>query len=194
MLVVGRRRGRSQGPLLSVRLTRERYAKVVLSYAEEAGSIGADAELDRLAAIRAIDRAGYTRAVTDKAKLRKFKAIWGSDAARALLYETWGFAVPEASDPLAVMQRAVYEHIVQEDGSWGERDRTVSLAAVDRAMRMFVPTQTHKIDQRRVVVTVDRPAEPGGPKPMSARNILPAGQTLVGPQPSVPEDGDEEDD
>ena len=178
---MGRRRGRSQGPLLSVRLTRERYAKVVLSYAEEAGSIGADAELDRLAAIRAIDRAGYTRAVTDKAKLRKFKAIWG-------------FAVPEASDPLAVMQRAVYEHIVQEDGSWGERDRTVSLAAVDRAMRMFVPTQTHKIDQRRVVVTVDRPAEPGGPKPMSARNILPAGQTLVGPQPCVPEDGDEEDD
>jgi hypothetical protein len=29
---------------------------------------------------------------------------------------------------------------------------------------------------------------------MSARNILPAGQTLVGPQPCVPEDGDEEDD
>lgn len=209
--------------------TRARHAAVVLAYAEEAGEVGGDVAKDRAAQLRALERGGYTRAVSETARLRKFRAIWGSDASRMLLMETWGFAVPEAADPLAVMQKTLYEHMTQpvttcegcggsglkeveirgdetfvgcpacegtgKRSSWGARDRAASLAAVAQATKMFVPTQTHKVDQRRVVVNVERPAEFEGGGAMSARNILPAGQTLAGPQTSEPEDdGDEGDD
>jgi hypothetical protein len=155
---------------LTRRDTALRHAGVVLAYCEEAGEIGLDAERDRAAKLRALERGGYTRAVSEKARLRKFSQIWNGDAARELLAQTWGFAVPEAPDPLAVMQRTLYEHMTQRDESWGPRDRSASLAAVAQAGKMFVPQQTVRVDSRSVVARVDRPLGLDEPK-MVARTL-----------------------
>lgn len=176
----------------TARETRLRHEKVVLAYAEEAGEIGIDPEKDRAAQIRAMERGGYTKHTTERGRLRKFKAIWGSDASRELLYRVWGFEIPEAPDPLAVMQRVLYEHMTQTDESWGPRDRGASLQAVAQASKMFVPAQTAKIDKRTIVAHVDRPQEFAGGGAMTARNVL-ASTTGVGVTTSEPAGDDEED-
>jgi hypothetical protein len=181
--------------------TRLRHEAVVLAYCEEAGEIGLDPERDRAAKLRALERGGYTRAVNEKVRLRKFSQIWNGDAARELIADVWAMTVPEAPDPIAVMQRTLYEHMTQNDPSWGERDRSASLAAVAQAGKMFVPQQTVRVDSRSVVARIDRPAQyeeptmisrPLGDTPKAV--AAPVGATPVGATPVVAEPDDDDDD
>ena len=161
-------------------------------YAEQAGTIGDDKERDRAAQIVAVERAGYTRPSTDKAKVRQFMKLWKSDESRAYLCELWGIHVEADHDPVALAMKMVHEHMVQEDKKWGPPDRAVSLAATREAIRMFIPAQTSKVATLNLSGKIERPAEFDQEPVMESRSILPAGQKIARPVPP-PGPGDEDD-
>lgn len=176
--------------------TRRRQEKVLEAYAEQAASIGGDPERDRQAKIVAVERAGYTRANTDQAKLRQFMRLWKSDESRAYLCELWGMAIEKEPDPVGLAMRMLHEHMVQDDVErWGARDRAVSLAATRTAVAIFIPNQTSKVMTASMSMKVERPAAYDQEPVMAARTILPAGQKLTKPvAPTGGDDLDEEDD
>jgi hypothetical protein len=199
----------SSGVLLSGRLVakkgtglsrepriRAKQTATLEAYAEQAASIGGNPEADRRAMIAAVERGGYTRATTDRAKVAQFLKLWKSDEARAYLCELWGAAVEEDHDPVALAMRMVHEHMVQNDPKWGPPDRSVSLSATRVAVQMFIPQQTSKVATLNLSAKVERPAEFDVEPVMQSRTILPAGQTIqkpTGPTGRGDDDEAEED-
>ena len=175
---------------------RGRQEKMLDTYAELAPSIGADPELDRQAQIIAVERAGYTRASTDSAKIKQFMKLWKSDESRAYLCELWGLAVSDDKDPVSLAMQLLHTHAVQTDDSWGPRDRGVSLAATREMVKLFIPAQATKVLQASISAKVERPAQFDQESVMQARTILPAGQVVMPPRPpaGTDEDDDDEDD
>jgi hypothetical protein len=150
-------------------------------YAEQAGTVGGDPERERQAKIVAVERAGYTRAQTEQAKLRQFERLWKSDEARQYLAELWGMAVTEEPDPVSLAFRMLHSHMVQEDESWGPRDRGVSLSASREVIKLFVPAAPTKVLTGHLSAKVERPAAYDTDQPMTARTILPAGTQIAKP-------------
>jgi hypothetical protein len=176
---------------------RRKQEKMLEVYAEQAGTIGGDPERDRAAKIAAVERAGYTRAASDGAKLRQFMQLWKSDEARAYLCQLWGLAIEEEKDgdPVALAMRLLHTHAVQTDESWGPRDRMASLSATREMVRLFIPAQTAKVATLNLSAKVERPAQFDTEPVMQARAILPAGQTIAAPTgPTGADDDDEEED
>lgn len=163
-------------------------------YAEQAPFIGDDKERDRSAQIVAVERAGYTRASTDRAKLRQFMKLWKSDESRAYLCHLWGIHVEADHDPVALAMRMVHEHMVQKDEKWGPPDRAVSLAATREAIKLFIPVQTTKILSGHLSAKIERPAQFDQEPVMESRSILPAGQKIAKPVAQSGGDENEEED
>jgi hypothetical protein len=171
------------------------------AYAEQAGSIGEDKAKDEQAMIVAVERAGYTRATTDRAKIRQFMKLWKSDASRAYLCELWGLAVePQLDrDPVSLAMRLLHEHAVQDDtDKWGPRDRSVSLSATKEMVKLFIPAQTTKVQSLNLSAKIERPAQFDVEPEMKPRAILPAGQQIAATKSPIrqgeEDDDDEEDD
>jgi hypothetical protein len=164
-------------------------------YAEHAADIGGDKERDQAAMIEAHDRAGYSRAHSEQAKIKKFMQLWKSDEARAYLCTLWGMAIDDEQDqdPVSLAMRLLHTHAVQTDESWGPRDRSVSLSAAREMVKLFIPAQTTKILSGHISAKIERPAEFDQEPVMQARTILPAGQTIVKPAAPVESDEDVED-
>lgn len=171
---------------------RAKQVAVLEHYAEQAGTIGGDPQADRAAKIVAVDRGGYTRAQTEEAKLRQFERLWKSDEARQYLAELWGAAVTQEPDPVSLAFRMLHAHMVQEDESWGPRDRGVSLSASREVIKLFVPAAPTKVLTGHLSAKVERPAAYDTDQPMTARTILPAGTTIA--KPTGPTGSDEEED
>lgn len=174
--------------------TKQRQRKTLEAYAEQAPSIGGDPARDRQAMIVAVERGGYTRPTTDKAKLKQFMQLWKADESRAYLRELWGLAIEDEADhdPVGLAMRMLHEHMVQEDERWGPPDRSVSLAATRTAVGIFIPNQTSKVLQASISARVERPVQYDQEPRMEARQILPAGQQIT--KPSGPTGSEEEDD
>lgn len=163
------------------------------AYAEQVATIGGDPVRDRAAMVLAVER-NYTRPQTEAAKVKQFMRLWKSDEARVYLCELWGLAMePEVDqDPVSLAMRLLHTHAVQEDESWGPRDRGASLAAVRQMVTLFIPAQTTKIASVHMSTRIERPAEFDQEPVMASRTILPAGQTIA--QPAPPSGGDEDPD
>ena len=167
------------------------------TYAEQAPFIGADPARDRQAQILAVEKAGYTRATTDQAKVKQFMQLWKSDESRAYLCHLWGLANETEPDPVNLAMRMLREHMVQEDEKWGPPDRAVSLAATRQAIAVFIPAQTSKVATLNLSGKIERPAQFDQEPVMEARAILPAGQTIAkpsGPTGAADDDDDDEED
>jgi hypothetical protein len=180
---------------------RAKQTKMLDAYAEQAGSIGEDKAKDEQAMIVAVERAGYTRATTDRAKIRQFMKLWKSDASRAYLCELWGLAVePQLDrDPVSLAMRLLHEHAVQDDTEkWGPRDRSVSLSATKEMVKLFIPAQTTKVQSLNLSAKIERPAQFDVEPEMKPRAILPAGQQIAATKSPIrqgeEDDDDEEDD
>lgn len=174
---------------------RAKQTAALENYAEQFGTIGGDPERDRQAQIVAVEKAGYTRATTDSAKVKQFQKLWKADESRLYLAELWGLAITQDPDPVSLAFRMLHEHMVQDDASWGERERGVSLSAARETLRMFVPAQTTKVLTAHLTAKVERPAEFDQEPEMKPRTILPAGQVITQPTgPTGAEDDDDEDD
>ena len=172
---------------------RERQEKMLQVYAEHAPVIGGDKDKDKAAMIEAVDRSGIDLRLTKpEAKIRKFMRLWKSDESRAYLCELWGMTVTAEPDPVSLAMKMLHEHMVQEDESWGPKDRAVSLSATKEAIKVFIPAQTTKIASLNVSAKIDRPEEFNQEPVMQSRTILPAGQKIA--KPTGPTGGDEDDD
>jgi len=174
---------------------RAKQEATLSAYAEQAGTIGGDPQADRAAKIVAVERGGYTRAQTEEAKLRQFERLWKSDEARQYLAELWGAAVTQEPDPVSLAFRMLHSHMVQEDDSWGPRDRGVSLSASREVIKLFVPAAPTKVLTGHLSARVERPAQYDQDQVMQSRSILPAGQKIAKPTgPTGATDDDEEED
>ena len=185
---MAKNRGFSKDPRI-----RAKQQTAVNAYLEQAADIGGDPERDREAKIMAVERAGYTRATRDKAKVAKFMAIWKSDETRKYVFDWYALSVPDDPDPVSVALRTIHLHTVQDDDSWGPRDRAVSLAAARELVRIFVPPHMSKVATLNLSAKVERPAEFDLEPVMQSRTILPAGQEIAKPTgPTGADDDDEE--
>lgn len=175
--------------------TRHRQQKAIDAYVEQAGQIGSDREKDKAAKVVAMDRAGFVHFETPEAKVRHFNRIWRGDDTRQYLCECWGFANEDDPDPISFAMRWYREHVEQKDPRWGDPDRGQSLAALAGMTKIFIPTQTAKVATLSLSAKVERPAEFDVEPEMQARAILPAGQSIVKPEPPPAKDeaGDEDD-
>jgi hypothetical protein len=168
--------------------------RAVEVYAEQAADVGGNPDADRAAKIVAVERAGFTRAQTEAAKLRQFERLWKSDEARQYLAELWGIAVPDEPDPVSVAFQMLHTHMVQNDETWGARDRATSISASREVIKLFVPAAPTKVLTGHLSARIERPAEFDHEPVMAARTILPAGQKLTAPTGPTGGDTESEDD
>jgi len=175
--------------------TRTRQFKAVDAFLEQADAIGADPVKDRAAKIQAIKRAGFVQFQTEEAMIRHFDRIWRGDDTRAYICQQYAMAFEEDPCPISFYARVVRGHMLQEDPAWGPKDRGTSLQAAAQFAKVFIPTQTSKVATLNLSARVERPAEFDVEPEMQARAILPAGQSIVKPEPppAKDEDGDEDD-
>jgi hypothetical protein len=173
---------------------RAKQEATLSAYAEQAGTIGGDPQADRAAKIVAVERGGYTRAQTEEAKLRQFERLWKSDEARQYLAELWGAAVTQEPDPVSLAFRMLHAHMVQEDESWGPRDRGVSLSASREVIKLFVPAAPTKVLTGHLSAKIERPDTYDQEPVMESRSILPAGTQIAKPTGPTGADDDEDPD